>query len=352
MCAVRKVFPSSVLSFSHASFHPPNMKSYVRFQHRLHASPSLIYLIFFIAVATIWTFWEPLRRSWTLAAFEVIWSHNADDFVLSKLHDDFDVTMASYEQTQTSAAPYEDKVPAILHHILLGNQNASTWKTEWTEARKSCLDLHPGWEAKLWTDDNAEEFVAKEFPDQLSVWKGYKYPVERVDSLRYMVLYHYGGAILDMDLRCTRALGPLRRFEFVAPEAFPRGLSIGFMMSAKGTKFMRDLVLNLSVYNKQWLGLPYATVMFSTGCHYASTIHAYQTERSELKILPGPLHSLNGRVQTPLFQHLGSSSWHSYDAKLLPKLSCYGRGLLAFGLLVAAVALVRRRIGLRKRITM
>jgi mannosyltransferase OCH1-like enzyme len=195
----------------------------------------------------------------------------------------------------------------------------------------------------LWTDENAENFVAQNFPDQLPLWKGYRYPVERVDALRYMVLYYYGGVILDMDLRCTRALGPLRRFEFVAPEAFPRGLSIGFMMSAKKTPFLRDLVHNLAVYNKQWLGLPYATVMFSTGCHYASTIHAYQANRTELKILPGPLHSLSGRVKTPLFEHLGSSSWHSYDAKLLPKVSCYVRGLFAFGMLVAVVAVVRRR---------
>jgi inositol phosphorylceramide mannosyltransferase catalytic subunit len=51
-------------------------------------------------------------------------------------------------------------------------------------------------------------------------------------------------------------------------------------------------------------------------------IHAYQPNRSELKILAGPpdnfkMHSLNGHVSTPIFNHLGSSSWHSYDAALI-----------------------------------
>lgn len=52
------------------------------------------------------------------------------------------------------------------------------------------------------------------------------------------------------------------------------------------------------------------------------TIHAYQPNRTTLKVLAGPsnnfrLHSLNGQVQTPIFNHLGSSSWHSYDAALI-----------------------------------
>ena len=54
----------------------------------------------------------------------------------------------------------------------------------------------------------------------------------------------------------------------------------------------------------------------------ARTIHALQPNRLELKILAGPpdnfkLHSLNGPVSTPIFDHLGSSSWHSYDASLI-----------------------------------
>jgi len=78
------------------------------------------------------------------------------------------------------------------------------------------------------------------------------------------------GAILDMDLRCRRSLGPLRRFDFVAPAAHPTGFSVGFMMTSKRNEFVGRLVQNLQPYNRHWLLLPYSTVMFSTGCHYAS----------------------------------------------------------------------------------
>lgn len=47
-----------------------------------------------------------------------------------------------------------------------------------------------------------------------------------------------------------------------------------------------------------------------------------QRNRTEYKVLAGPeddrgMHSLNGKVATPLFEHLGSSSWHSYDSSLI-----------------------------------
>jgi hypothetical protein len=74
---------------------------------------------------------------------------------------------------------------------------------------------------------------------------------------------------------------------------------------------------------------------------HTSTIHAFQRNRTELKILAGPkenprLHSLNGPVSTPIFNHLGSSSWHSYDAAMIVSLGKH-HGLLLPLACVAAV---------------
>ncbi|PNY26821.1 Mannosyl phosphorylinositol ceramide synthase SUR1 [Tolypocladium capitatum] len=301
-----------------------------------------------ILVATVWFCRHLARTSWTLAALRVIWRANSADFVLSSSHDAFDITFANYSRDQLSAAPYDDAVPPILHHIALG-KHGDHWRGEWEETVQSCLDWHPGWESHLWTDDAASKFVAERFPDLKELWDGYRYPVERIDALRYMVLYEFGGVILDMDLKCKRALGPLRRFSFVAPEAHPTGFSIGFMMASKHNSFVGDIVRNLTVYDRQWLGLPYPTVMFSTGCHFASVIHAYQTDRTSLKILPGPMHSLNGRVSTPIFDHLGSSSWHSYDAQLIVSLGSKAN-LLFFICVGMALALLFRRRWIRRRL--
>ncbi|KAK4667901.1 uncharacterized protein QC764_703680 [Podospora pseudoanserina] len=320
-------------------------------------------LLITVAIVGLWCARDLVYDSYTLAALPLLkWRQGASSFYLSVENDGFDVTFESYDVNQTSTRGeegYEDRVPGILHHIALGPQENQ--KEGWQEARERCVELHPGWEAMLWTDEKADELVREHYPEMLGLWEGedgYRYGIQRVDALRYMVLYRYGGVILDMDLQCKRALGPLRRFDFVAPAANPTGFSIGFMMAEKGNEFVGELVANLKRYNRHWLGLPYPTVMFSTGCHYASTIHAFfRGDRSKLKILGGTkdnkkLHMLSGPVNTPLFKHLGSSSWHSYDAAMIVNLGKSVGGsrwrlpimfLLACGLFFLVIRRIRRR---------
>ncbi|KAI5461824.1 putative glycosyl transferase [Mariannaea sp. PMI_226] len=312
--------------------------------HSIHLTKLLPLVIFFTIVILLYSH-DLVYKSWTLAVLPFTWRMSNATFILSDADDAFDITFSNYSRETLTASPYDDVVPPILHHIALG-MSEKDWvdrKDTWGESVQSCKDMHPGWQTYMWTDEKAEEFVAQRFPQVLDIWKSYRYPVQRIDALRYMVLYEYGGVILDMDLKCTRGLGPLRRFQFVAPEAHPVGFSIGFMMASKQNPFVRDLVDNLSRYDVHWLGLPYVTVMFSTGCHYASVIHKHQSNRGDLKILPGPLHSLNGHVSTPIFEHLGSSSWHSYDAGCITALGKMPLHFVIVLLCAVLVLCVRRR---------
>lgn len=82
----------------------------------------------------------------------------------------------------------------------------------------------------------------------------------------------FSGIFLDLDLQCLRPLDPLRQFEFVSVAAKPTGISNGFLMSSPRHPFLKNVVDNLPRYNINWFGLPYATVMFSTGCHFLSYV--------------------------------------------------------------------------------
>ncbi|KHN96428.1 Glycosyltransferase, DXD sugar-binding motif protein [Metarhizium album ARSEF 1941] len=301
-----------------------------------------------ILFTVVLLFQDVIYQTWALVSLKVHWRANAADFILSAERDDFDVTFSNYTRDQLSAGePFQDVVPPVLHHIALGTRRQD-WRPEWEEALQSCVDLHPGWQTRLWTDDDAAALVEGKFPELMDMWHSYPYPIERIDALRYMILYEMGGAILDLDMRCRRALGPLRRFGFVAPEAHPTGFSISFLMASRHNPFIGTILDNLPAYNKRWFGLPYAAVMFSTGGHFASVLHALQPNRRDYKILPGPLHSLNGRVVTPLFEHLGSSSWHSYDARLINHLGHARLMPVFFGLGIVMTLYVQRRVIIRR----
>jgi hypothetical protein len=75
-----------------------------------------------------------------------------------------------------------------------------------------------------------------------------------------------------------------------------------------------------------------------------STIFTLYRKRYSANILGGPssnpkMHMLNGLVNTPLFTHLGSSSWHSFDAFMINSLGHASKGPLIFVLVALSFVL-------------
>jgi mannosyltransferase OCH1-like enzyme len=55
----------------------------------------------------------------------------------------------------------------------------------------------------------SRDFIAKEYPWFLSTYDGYAFPIQRVDTVRYFILRHYGGIYLDLDNVSLRSRLPL-----------------------------------------------------------------------------------------------------------------------------------------------
>jgi mannosyltransferase OCH1-like enzyme len=152
-------------------------------------------------------------------------------------------------------------VPAIIHQVLLGDLEM---RPKWEQARASCKELHPTWEMKLWRDEEANEFVHQYYPSLSSIYLNYPLEIQRSNVLRYLLLHHYGGVYLDLDMRCRRPLDFFRNEDFITPPANPTGVNNAFIVSSKGHPFWQHLIDNLPRYNVDWF-TPYLTNMFATG---------------------------------------------------------------------------------------
>ena len=166
--------------------------------HRVYRDRQFFWPLFALFIVfVLWSCRNFLLKSWSLASLPFIWPRGAPQFLISAEADGFDVTFSNYSVPQDSAQPlYDDLVPPVLHHITLGH---APIRQKWQEALQACRDWHPGWESHLWTDENSRKFVAEWFPELLATWDGYRYPVQRVDALRYMVLYQFGGDLLSLN---------------------------------------------------------------------------------------------------------------------------------------------------------
>lgn len=87
------------------------------------------------------------------------------------------------------------KIPKIIHQ---------TWKTkhipkEFQSYHKKIKTTFKEFEHILWTDKDNRDFIEEKFSWFLPIYDGYKKNIERVDAVRYFILYEYGGIYMDLD---------------------------------------------------------------------------------------------------------------------------------------------------------
>jgi hypothetical protein len=94
------------------------------------------------------------------------------------------------------------KIPKIIHQIWIGKRQLPAILQEYQQTWKQ---LNPSWEYQLWTNEDVKNytFVNKDlkllFDQRLTLG-------ERVDVLRYDILYQHGGVYADCDCICLKPL--------------------------------------------------------------------------------------------------------------------------------------------------
>jgi hypothetical protein len=93
-------------------------------------------------------------------------------------------------------------IPKIFHQIWLGGAELPA---PYQALRDHMLQLHPGWEYRLWTDDNLPPLINHRlFDAQLKF-------MYKSDVLRYEILAEHGGVYIDTDFLLYKNLEPLLR---------------------------------------------------------------------------------------------------------------------------------------------
>lgn len=91
-------------------------------------------------------------------------------------------------------------IPRIIHQIWLGNDAI---RPDFQKNRQSWINLHPGWEVKLWTAEGLPNLLNQQSFDAADHF------VLKADILRYELVYKYGGFYADMDVEALQPFDSL-----------------------------------------------------------------------------------------------------------------------------------------------
>ncbi len=96
-------------------------------------------------------------------------------------------------------------IPKIIHQTWKDENIPSEWQTFSLTWKK----FNPQWDYILWTNESSRLFVKEYYPDFLSVYDNYPFDIQRADAIRYLVLHHFGGLYVDLDMECLQPIEPL-----------------------------------------------------------------------------------------------------------------------------------------------
>ncbi|KAI0154255.1 nucleotide-diphospho-sugar transferase [Xylariaceae sp. FL1272] len=187
-----------------------------------------------------------------------------------------EVLDAWHDQSSSNAPTSPELViPKILHQVFHNWTDPSSTVVDlpedWERARQSCIDWNPDWEYKLWTAKKSRAFIEEEFPWFLDTYDGYKYPVQRVDVIRYFALSVFGGIYIDLDNGCLQSLEPIRQYPAFTTDGGHGTLSNNIIGGQPSHPFFILLTESLQSYNWPWL-LPYIVVSYTSGQWFVTSI--------------------------------------------------------------------------------
>jgi hypothetical protein len=86
-------------------------------------------------------------------------------------------------------------IPRIIHQTA----RTADIPPRWQALRDRARELHPGWEYRLWTDEDNAALVAGTSANLLAAYRGLPRNIMRADFIRYLILEQFGGLYFDLD---------------------------------------------------------------------------------------------------------------------------------------------------------
>jgi mannosyltransferase OCH1-like enzyme len=168
--------------------------------------------------------------------------------------------------TETIAMDNNDThfgIPRIIHQTWK-TATLPAWAHQWFA---SWRHHHPDFAFKLWTDEDNRALVAATAPWFLKTYDDFPIHIQRVDSVRYLILYLFGGVYVDLDFECFKDISPLLGHDLVLSYSSNLPcITNAIMMSKPKHPFWLKLLKTISKARpKHILELKSYYVMRSTG---------------------------------------------------------------------------------------
>ncbi len=190
--------------------------------------------------------------------------------------------------------------PQTFHQIWLGSKPiprslrgyAQTWR-----------DKHLLWAFELWDNARSNTLVRERYPHLWPLYMSLPYLTQRVDVIKYLVMYEFGGVYIDFDCECLKPIDSLLTHpvcigleprDEVLHREFTVFLGSAYMSAEPKHEFFKATIARceeqLRLLTPRWEELgKYHYVMETTGPTLINRVYHGFEEKEWIRLLPPEL---------------------------------------------------------------
>lgn len=251
-----------------------------------------------------------------------------------------------------SIYPIESKlnihIPRYLY-ITWKSTDPETIPERWRKAYDELDQVMPHWTI-IFTDDEQNRYVVeKYFPDFLSYYDNFEYHIQRVDAVRCLLLYIWGGLYKDMDMRIIKPLDPLftndHELYFVASPNVKNMLTNSFMASKPQSTFWLKYVEHMKQPYLNYAWGKHLKVMTSTGPmaldKLAGKSDIGYAKLPSVLVTPCSLCDIEEcDTSESMIEPIWGSTWVGLDSKIYNHVFCHYRTTSYYGIIIFIIIIL------------
>jgi mannosyltransferase OCH1-like enzyme len=120
-----------------------------------------------------------------------------------------------YYLKQEDFSNQENKmIPKYIFQIWISEENKPV-PEKYNNFMKSVNEINNNFQYKLYKKNDCEEFLKNEYPSYYKTYQKLPLLIQKIDFVRYVIAYHYGGFYLDLDIEVYKNFNPLRIYKNV-----------------------------------------------------------------------------------------------------------------------------------------
>jgi mannosyltransferase OCH1-like enzyme len=213
-------------------------------------------------------------------------------------------------------------VPRIIHQIWF--QGYENMDSNLKKNHVECKTINNTFQIKFWDEGKIEKLI-KKYPERYKVYKSLKYMISKIDYAREMILYHYGGIMMDMDVICIKNVEDLlekfKEYNLILSKTRLMGIANSFHATIPKNIFIKKYIdyidnkilwANRTIYEKNKT----IFVLYTTGPNILTEFYKkYKKvyDVSNIKLLDyhyvEPAQIINYQNEDTYINHYHSRTW-------------------------------------------